>query len=532
MSLKNNPILYQIYPRSFQDSNNDGIGDIPGIISRLDYLKDLGINILWLTPFFLSPLKDCGYDVMDYYTIAPEYGTMEDFALLIQEAHNRSIDVVIDLVINHTSDRHPWFEESRSSLDNPKRDWYIWRDPVNGGMPNNWKSVFDPSVWEYDEHTGQYYFHSFLKEQPDLNWKNPEVLQAVKDICAFWLDKGVDGFRLDAINYIGKHNAYKDEPENPDYNSSMAPYYQLKHIYMVDQPEIYPVVQELAQFVQEYADAYLIPEAYPSEREDKAIQTYKEYYNVGSKNNIVPFNFEFIMMPWNAQKYRTFIIDYLKALGPTYIPNFVLGNHDKRRLATRIGQEQAKVAAVLLLTLPGMPDIYYGEELGMEDVRPIPSDQIYDTKEFRSPGFGRDPIRTPMQWDNSQFSGFSTVKPWLPFEKAFKTRNVVAEEKDPLSFYNLYRRLLTLRNDTNGILTKGEFIMGNSGHEDVLVYTRALGNNKYRILANFSHEEREICLDGGEKILISTHSHKKSKAKIGEIRYLKPHEAVILVLPM
>lgn len=279
MLSKNNIILYEIYPRSFFDTTGNGYGDLKGVIAKLDYLTDLGVNAIWLTPFYPSPMKDGGYDITNYCDIAEEFGSIEDFCQLVSKAHDKKIKVIIDLVVNHTSDQHPWFLEARSSKDNPKRDWYIWKDPVNKGVPNNWKSVFEPTAWEFDEATGQYYFHSFLKEQPDLNWANPEVMQAVKDIMKFWMDNGVDGFRLDAVNYFWKDQRFLDEPKDPEYQKGkIQPYYELKHIYMRDQKEVFTIIDELAGFAATYADAFIITEAYLNQKGVDAIPVYKTYY--------------------------------------------------------------------------------------------------------------------------------------------------------------------------------------------------------------------------------------------------------------
>lgn len=528
MLLKNNPVLYEIYPRSFIDSDNDGYGDLKGIISKLDYLKELGVTILWITPFFPSPMKDCGYDIADFCNVSPEAGTMEDFRELVKEIHARDMQIVLDMVLNHTSDRHPWFVESRSSRTNPKRDWYIWRDPVNGDVPNNWKSVFDPSAWELDKHTGQYYLHSFLKEQPDLNWNNPEVREAVKSILAFWMDEKVDGFRLDAINYLVKHQDFPDEPVNPNYNAEkQSPFYQLQHIYMKDQPGLFPYVKEMAEYVYSYGEAFLITEAYPRVGEN-SIPHYMKFYSISVHKNIIPFNFEFITLDWEAQKYRQFIADFLQAIGEDNIPQFVMGNHDRPRLASRIGVQQARTAAVLLLSLPGIPVIYYGEELGMQNVRPIPQNKIHDTKEYRSPGFGRDPFRTPMQWDETKFAGFSETEPWLPLENACRERNVAVEEKDAQSLYSLYKRLLTLRHDTNNVLSKGEYRDYEAHNDTIYAFTRYYNGIEYLIALNFFGEDRTCVLPEGDFRLLLSSATLDTEGVIQSAYFLKPYEGVIL----
>lgn len=491
MSSKNNLILYEVYPRSFLDTTGNGYGDLNGVTQKLGYLKELGINAIWLTPFFPSPMKDGGYDITDYCGVDREFGTVEDFRSLVLEAHKKHIKIIIDLVVNHTSDQHPWFIQSRSSKNNPKRDWYIWKDPVDGGVPNNWKSVFEPTPWEFDAKTGQYYFHSFLKEQPDLNWANPEVMQVVKDIMKFWMDMGVDGFRLDAVNYFWKDQRFPDEPKDPAYKKGkIQPFYELKHIYMRDQKEIFSIIKELASFAADYADAVLITEAYLNQKGVDAIPVYKQYYNAIKSKNIIPFNFEFIRIPWTADSYKQFVTAYLSALDVGEVPSFVFGNHDKPRIATRLGAEHARAAAVLMLTLPGIPVVYYGEELGMEDVN-IPKEMIHDTKEYTSPGFGRDPVRTPMQWTDGQYAGFSKSKPWLPLEDINQTRNVKVQRKDPYSMMNLYKTLLHLR-VSHKALRDGAYNVFETGSKDVFSYIRSTKKEHVLIIINFS-DAKQIC---------------------------------------
>lgn len=526
MLSKNNLVLYEIYPRSFKDSTGNGYGDIQGIISKLDYLKDLGINALWITPFYPSPMKDGGYDITDYCDVSPEFGTLDDFKSLIAESHVRGIQVIIDLVVNHTSDKHPWFVESRSSPDNPKRDWYIWKDPVNGDVPNNWISVFEPTPWEFDNTTQQYYFHSFLKEQPDLNWNNPEVMEAVKGVMKFWLDIGVDGFRLDAANYMWKDQRFLDEPLDPTYKEGETqPFYKLKHIYMRDQDKVFDIIGELGKFVDEQGKGFIITESYLNKKGVEAIAVYQQYYKSIPSANVIPFNFELIRLPWKATEFKTFVTAYLKALDPEELPTFVFGNHDKPRIATRIGLAQAKVAAVLLLTLPGMPVIYYGDELAMEDVH-IPRGMIHDTKELTSPGFGRDPVRTPMQWNSSTHGGFTDGTPWLPLENDFKVKNVEVEMNDPHSMLQLYKSLLHIRSHDQAFIL-GEYKEWDSGNNHVFAYLRIHPASTKIMLLNFSDKEQTCRLSIREgKVIVSTVDN---GSKIINGKYcLQPNEACIL----
>lgn len=526
MSLKNNLVLYEIYPRSFKDSTGNGYGDLQGIISKIDYLKDLGIDAIWLTPFFPSPMKDGGYDITDYKNVSPEFGTLEDFKELLHKCHARDIKVVIDIVVNHTSDQHPWFIESRSSKDNPKRDWYVWKDPVNGGVPNNWKSVFEPTSWTFDEVTGQYYLHSFLTSQPDLNWENPKVMQAVKDILQFWIDVGVDGFRLDAVNYFRKDPMYRDEPKDLAFIPGVTqPFYELLHIYMRDQEEVFEIIKELEDFVSQRGNRFLIAEAIVNQKGIDAIPMYKKYYRASVRNNIIPFNFEFIRIPWEAPAYKNFVTNYLAALSPDEIPSYVFGNHDKPRVATRVGSKQARAAAVLLLTLPGIPTIYYGEELGMENVS-IPAEMIRDEKEFSSPGFGRDPERTPMQWDSSLNAGFTTGDPWLPLESNYKQRNVESQSNDPQSMLSLYKGLLTLRRQ-DAAINEGAFETVAIANNQVFAFTRTKSSNKKLILINFSNDEQVISETfKNARVVIS--SAERAKGSITFPFVLHPNESCVI----
>src|SRR4051812_24948906 len=379
-------VIYQIYPRSFQDSNGDGVGDLRGINQRLPYLAELGIDAIWISPIFVSPMADFGYDIADYTEIDPLFGTLEDFDALAAAAHQLGLEVILDLVPNHTSDRHPWFLESRSSRDNPKRDWYIWRDPApDGGPPNNWLSEFGGGAWEYDATTGQYYYHAFLAAQPDLNWRNPHVRAAMYDAMRFWLRRGVDGFRVDVIWHLIKDDQFRNNPPNPNFRVGDPPIHAVIPLYTADRPEVQDVIAEMRGVVDEFSDRLLIGEIYlPVER-------LVAYYGRDLSGVHLPFNFALLSVTWNARQLAKLIDEYEAALPKGGWPNWVLGNHDKPRLATRIGLDQARVAAMLLLTLRGTPTIYYGEEIRMEQV-PIAPEHVRDPFEMRVPGqgLGRD----------------------------------------------------------------------------------------------------------------------------------------------
>jgi alpha-glucosidase len=469
-------VVYQVYPRSFQDSDGDGVGDLRGITRRLDYLEWLGVDAIWISPFFPSPMRDFGYDVSDFTGVDPMFGTMADFERLAREAHARGIRVILDFVGNHTSDRHPWFAASRASRTNPKRDWYVWRDPApNGGPPNNWLSIFGGSAWTLDPVTGQYYYHQFLREQPDLNWRNPAVQQAMFDAMRFWLDRGADGFRLDAIPHLVEDSLFRDNPPNPGYRPDAGDAARQLWVYTFDRPETREVLCQMRRVVDEYAARdgrarVLIGETgMPPER-------LMAYYGSNGCGAQLPSNFGLQGAPWNADTLYSRISAYTRALAEGAPPagrwpNWVLGNHDNHRLATRLGPEAARAAAVLLLTLRGTPTIYYGDELGMHDV-PIPANQVQDPAEKNQPGLGlgRDPERTPMQWEAAPGAGFTTGRPWLPIAADAGQVNVVAARADSASVLTLYHRLLLLRR-AGPALTRGTFrLLPRQG--DVLAYVR------------------------------------------------------------
>ncbi len=498
-------IIYQVYPRSFQDSDGDGIGDLEGIRRRLDHLQHLGIDTVWLSPIYPSPMADFGYDVADYGDIDGRFGTMADFDRLIADIHARGMKLVLDFVPNHSSDRHPWFVQSRAARTNPKRDWYIWRDPKpDGSPPNNWMSHFGGPTWTFDEGTGQYYLHSFLKEQPDLNWRNPQVKQAMFDVLRFWLGKGVDGFRVDVIWCLIKDETLRDNPPNPAWKPGMGDRERLHSIHECDQPEMMGLVAEMRGVLDAYpGDRLLIGEIYlPLDR-------LVAYYGPGLSGAQMPFNFLLIGAPWDADSIGRIVADYNAALPPGAWPNWVLSNHDKSRVATRIGAAQARVAAMLLLTLCGTPTIYYGEEIGMRDT-PIPLALVEDPSEKRQPGIGlgRDPERTPMPWDASPTGGFTTGRPWLPLGD-HAVLNVAAEARDPHSMLTLHRRLLALRRAHAALV--GGTIEAITGSDGVVAYERRFGDERLKVVLNLTGEPRHAAGVGG-RVLLST-----TLARDGEI---------------
>jgi alpha-glucosidase len=475
-------IVYQVYPRSFQDSNSDGIGDLKGIISRLDYFKWLGIKSIWISPIYPSPMADFGYDISDYRDIDPMFGTLSDFDALLGEIHQRDMKLILDLVPNHTSDRHPWFLESRASRDNPKRKWYIWRDAKDGGSyPNNWLSSFGGSAWEWDETTGQYYYHAFDKTQPDLNWRTPEVQEAIFDVMRFWLDKGVDGFRVDVMWHLIKDEQLRDNPPNPDYAAHMSTYHKLLPIYSTDQPEVHDIVRKMREILDAYHERMMIGEIY------LPVQKLMAYYGTDLKGAHLPFNFQLITLEWNPSEIFSALIAYEAALPPSGWPNWVLSNHDKPRIVSRVGSEQAFVAAMLLLTLRGTITLYYGDEIGMRDVA-IPEEKIQDPRGLNMPdkNLSRDPARTPMQWDTTPHAGFSDITPWLPVDRLFSDVNVHAQQDRPGSLLLFYRRLIQLREQERS-LNAGDLVAVYADHQLISYIRQAEGATRFLVVLNLSH---------------------------------------------
>ena len=475
-------VIYQIYPRSFQDSNNDGIGDLKGIIHRLDYLKWLGVSAIWISPIYPSPMADYGYDISNYTDIHPMFGTMQEFDELLKEVHARGMKMILDLVPNHTSDQHPWFLESRSSKDNPKRNWYIWKDArPESALPNNWLSVFGGPAWEWDEKTEQYYYHAFLKEQPDLNWRNPEVQEAMMNVMKFWLDKGVDGFRVDVMWHMIKDEQFRDNPLNPFYEEHMATYEKLLPVFSTDQPEVHDIVRRMRTLLNQYDERMMIGEIY------LPIHKLVTYYGQDNSGAHLPFNFLLISVSWDVLKIAAAVDEYEGALPPGAWPNWVLGNHDQPRITSRVGLQQARVAAMLLLTLRGTPTIYYGDEIGMRDV-PIPFDEVQDPQGLNMPdkNLSRDPERTPMQWDKSENAGFTGGKPWLRLSKAYPRENVEREREDPYSMLCLYKRLIEIRQKEPSLMS-GDYRPVYSDHQSMGFIRQAEGHDSFLILLNLTH---------------------------------------------
>jgi alpha-glucosidase len=514
-------VVYQIYPRSFRDSNGDGTGDLRGIISRLDYLTWLAVDALWVSPVYPSPMTDFGYDVSDYCDIDPLFGTLDDMDALIAAAHERGLKLILDYVPNHTSDHHPWFVESRRDRNSPRRDWYIWRDAGPGGKPpNNWLSNFGGPGWTWDETTGQYYYHSFLPTQPDLNWRNPEVRAAMFNVLRFWLRRGVDGFRVDVMWMMIKDDQFRNDPPNPDYRPGSAAHDKLIPLYSADRSEVQDVVAAMRAVLDEFDDRVLIGELY------LPIERLVAYYGQNGRGAHLPFNFQLLLMQdWNAQAIADIVTRYEAALPSCGWPNWVLGNHDRPRIATRVGTAQARVAALLLLTLRGTPTIYMGDELGMVDT-PLLEAEIQDPAEKRDPGkgLGRDPQRTPFPWQPGLGAGFTTGKPWLRIGLEMPLSE---QQDDPMSMVSLYRAMLRLRR-RNTAFTAGA-ISHVAADGPVLAFRRSEDDGAtFAVLANTGHAPVTTPTAAG-KIVLSTHGDRIGD-RVAEALILRGDEALILRL--
>ncbi len=554
-------VFYQIYPRSFADGNGDGIGDVKGMIEKLDYLKSLGIDALWLSPHYPSPNFDCGYDISNYTDVDPEYGTLAEFKQFLDEAHRRNIRVILDMVLNHTSDQHAWFIESRSSRDNPKRDWYVWHDGKDGMPPNNWYSTFGGSAWEYDETTDSYYYHFFFKQQPDLNWRNPEVKKAMFDACRFWLEMGVDGFRLDAIGTIYEEEDLRDQDsgvtqeelfrrskdiENPEQNKEIGELWEEMFRYQHDLPGIHDLMRELREVIEEYPDRMLVGET------DEI-----SFYGTGDDELQMVFNFpmlrtEHLTPNWVRENQKT----RLALLPELAWPCNTLSNHDSPRVYNRWGDGKnndalARLNLVLLLTLKGTPFLYNGEEVGMADYLitdvNFMRDQLalfyYDlatklggeTAEaaaMLAAANSRDKNRTPTQWANTANAGFSPagVTTWLPVNPNYAEGfNVADQEKDPNSLLNFYRKGIALRRATPALVSGG-YQPVNEDDQNVLAYVRSGSHEHCLVVLNFSAEPQQVSFRlavESVRTLFSTHARPVGEPDLDGLT-LQPFEALIL----
>lgn len=532
-------VFYEIYMPSFCDGNGDGIGDFAGIVSKLDELQELGVEGLWLTPFYLSPKVDNGYDIADYTTIDPDYGTMVDFDTFIREAHDRGFKVIVDLVLNHTSAEHPWFKESRSSQTNPKRDWYIWKDPVEGDVPNNWESFFGGPAWEYDESTGQYYYHAFAKEQIDLNWANPDVRTAMKEVMGFWLDKGINGFRLDVINFLKVSGEFPDNP----YDTAG----EQQHVHDKDQAGILDAIAEICAYVHEREGAFMVGEIGSED-----MDVLSRYSGKGLLD--VVFNF-------NLGSQETFSFDRLytelqkmeEVHASDQVPTLFFSSHDMPRHISRFGdgnpeleEKRAKLIATLMLTAKGVPFLYYGDEIGMrdfvaetiEDMRDVQGLTAYQLALANGKSSEealhmanakcRDKSRTPMQWTEDEFGGFSEVEPWISMGPLHHLLNVRIEKQCPDSIYQFYRKLIALRR-RHPSLHAGDYAFMER-HEDTLIYVRRTAGEEALVALNFG--TKPMALPSG--ILLAgkpsfSLSNCREAAEDFASCILRPYEAVIWI---
>ncbi|MGZ4201444.1 MAG: alpha-amylase family glycosyl hydrolase [Thermoleophilaceae bacterium] len=503
--------IYQIYPRSFQDSNGDGVGDLPGITSRLDYIASLGVEAIWLSPFYLSPMADFGYDVSDYTDVDPLFGTLADFDTMLAEAHARGVRVVVDWVPNHSSDQHPWFAESRSGRDNPKRDWYVWRDaPPGGGPPNNWRSAFVDRAWTLDEASGQYYLHSFLPQQPELNWDNPEVEGAMHDVLRFWLDRGVDGFRIDVVHKLGK------DPELGDNEPG--------RLHDQDWPSVHERLRRIRAVVDEYEDRMIVGEVYLRD-----LERVVPYVKTGDELNLA-HNFVFVHLPWDAQAMRESVDEFERLSEDAAWPTWLLANHDHSRVATRYagsdpgsGERRSRLATLMTCTLRGTPFVFEGEELGLPDAE-VPPERIVDVG-------GRDPERAPIPWERPSRAGpgagFTSGHPWLPLVADAERLSVEAQEEDPHSTLQFVRRLVLARADSE-VLQAGSQRSLDAGR-DVFAFERELFGARMLVALNFSSRRQPAGLPGGRgELLLSTHSERRlEQVDTGKI-VLEPDEGVVV----
>lgn len=516
-------VIYQVYPLSFQDTNGDGKGDLAGILARLDHLTWLGVDAVWLGPVQPSPMEDFGYDVSDYEGIDPIFGDLGDFDRLTKQLHDLGIRLLLDFVPNHTSSAHPWFAESRSSRDNPKHDWYIWADEWSGGgPPTNWLSRFGGPAWEWEPRRDQYYCHIFLPSQPDLNWRNAEVRSALGDVLRFWLDRGVDGFRIDAAAVLSKDPLLRDDPVNPEADEHTPPPQRLKPVSNDGRLECLVWLRMMREVADEFDEMVLLGEV------DTSPDKLPAFYGTAARPILeLPLNYLLLDRKWDAGQLATCIRAYLDSIPSHGWPVWGMGGQDKKRIISNAGRRQARNAALLALTLRGTPIIYAGDEIGMEQV-PIEG-MVLDPFERRVPGYGlnRDPQRRPMQWDSSRHAGFTTGEPWLPVAPDSVKHNVERQKADPKSLLHLYRALIALRH-AEPALAEGP-LEDLYAEASVLSYTRCSGTRRLRILLNSGHEPASLDIGRTGQLLLSTELD-RSDVPVGPRIHLRADEGIIVAV--
>jgi alpha-glucosidase len=517
-----NAVIYQLYPLSFQDSDGDGRGDLPGLLQRLEHLQWLGVDAVWLGPVFRSPMLDFGYDIEDFTDVDPRFGTLGDLDALIGALHAGGMRLILDFVPNHTSDRHPWFAASRSSRDDPKRDWYVWADPApGGGPPNNWLGRFGGSAWEWDERTGQYYYHAFLKEQPDLNWRNAQVRAAMTDVLRFWMGRGIDGFRVDASAVLAEDELLRDDLPNPEAGDDTPPPDRLKREYTNYRPEVLGWLAQLRRAVDAFEGRVLLGEV------DGAGGRIRDFYGDAQRPILhLPLNYRLHDGDFRAEALAPAIEDYLKLVPVHGWPNWLVGGHDKRRIVDRVGADRARVAAMLQFTLPGTAVLYQGDDIGMPGVN-VPSDEARDPFERRIPGYGlnRDAERSPMEWDGGANAGFTSGTPWLPLAAGHAGRHVQRQRDDPTSMLALVRRLIALRHREPALgtrLYRTEWV-----RDGMLCFRRDDGDHALRVVLNFTGEPQRASLPRAGTIVLSTHLDRDGETARGVLA-LRPNEGVVL----
>jgi alpha-glucosidase len=490
-------VIYQVAPRSFQDSDGDGVGDLGGILKRLDHIAALGVDAVWLCPIYPTPNRDFGYDIRDHCAVEPRLGTLGELDRLIAELHARGLRLLLDFVPNHTADDHPWFQASRSSRDGPKRDWYVWRDPAaDGGPPNNWLSRFGGSAWAWDAASGQYYYHAFLEAQPDLNWRNPQVRAAMCDVLRFWLARGVDGFRVDASAVLAEDDLLRDDPPNPEADDHTPPPERLKRTYSDDRPETLGYMEEIRSTLDEFPDRVLLAEV------DVSSGDPGRFYGGARPRFHLPLNYGLLDSAWDADSLGAAIDSYLASVDGHGWPNWICGSHDKGRIASKLGLARARIAAMLLLTLPGTAILYAGDEIGMPDVE-IPEDRLQDPFAWVTPDrrMGRDPHRAPMRWEPGDAAGFTTGSPWLPVGEIAPGGTAAEQAADPDSLLALWRRLIRFR---KAALTAEDRFAPRRHREGVLLFERSGPGGRHLIALNLSGARRVIDVGDRGQVRVAT----------------------------